>query len=1654
MEVCGYNVGGAVCETGDFLIYQAWKDDSGMPFLLKTPAARRALPSVAQRLEHEYEVTRELDPQVILRPIAMERHANKVALVLENWGCQTLANRLRAPMEIGQFLRIAIKLVKAVQEVHRHDLVHKDIKPDNILLGTETGQVKLSGFGMASRLPRERQPPEPPEVIAGTLAYMAPEQTGRMNRSIDSRTDLYALGVTFYEMLTGTLPFTAADPMEWVHCHIAKEAVPLRERRTEIPEPLSAIVTKLLAKAAEERYQIALGLESDLQRCLEQWESHHHIDPFPLGANDIPDRLLIPEKLYGREREIDLLLAAFDRVVASGAPELVLVSGYSGIGKSSVVSELHKALVPPRGLFSAGKFDQYKQDIPYATLGQAFQTLIRQILAKSDEEVGRWRDDLQEALGPNGQLIINLIPELEHIIGSQQPVPELPPQHAQNRFQFVFQRFLGVFARKEHPLALFLDDLQWLDAATLDMIEYLITEPEVKHLLLVGAYRDNEVGPLHPLMRMLENVRKVGASIHEIVLGPLVIADVVRLIADALHCKPERARPLAELVQEKTGGNPFFVIQFLTMLAEEKLLAFDLGTAEWAWNMEGLCAKGHTDNVVTLMAGKLKRLPQAARNALKQLACLGNVADVATLVMAYDKSEEQINSDLWAAVRAGLVLCQAGSYRFLHDRVQEAAYSLIPPVERAAAHLRIGRLLASRTAPEDLEEKVFEIVNQLNRGAALITSPKERARAAELNLIAGVRAKKSTAYKSALKYFRVGRARLRKDCWSQRYSLTYALEYHRAECEFLTGHTVAAEERLLMLSLRAENLVDLAAVACLQMDLYTTLGQADRGVQVCLEFLRGIGVEWSPHPTKQEVMEEYEQIWRQLGSRSIEDLLDLPQVTDPDLRATFDVLLGAIPSAFFTDENLRDLVICRMANLSLEHGNSDASSYGYVLLAVILGPQFGDYDTAFRFGKLGLDLVKKHGLDRFEARVNIAFGCLVIPCTKPLRTGSAFLRRAFDTANKLGDLTHAGYSIHGLISTHFASGEPLGEIQEEAENGLEFGRKARFAMMTDILITQLQLIRTLRGLTPDFSSFNDSQFDENRFEQHLEASPLLAMATCWYWIRKLEGRFYAGDFVSAIAAASKAEPLLWTSPSFNETTEYHFFCALARAALYGTASADEWPRHFNSLLAHYKQIKQEAENCPENFENRAALVAAEIARIEGRELDAQRLYEEAIRSARENGFVQNEGLANELAATFYTKRGFKTTARAYLQEACFCYVRWGADGKVKQLEGLHPWLLENKMEVAASIAHEGLDLLSVVKAQQAISSKIITPRLAETLLRIALENAGAQKGYLFVEPDAELMAVVSPGQSDRPIEFNHAPPPPGLGVSASIFNFVKRTRETVILNDATSGAGPFSHDEYLLGAKPKSVLCMPIMRQAKLIGILYLENSLAAGAFTPDRRVVLEMLASQAAISLETAKLYSHLQRSQNNLQDQTLILRSILDSMGDGVVVANEHGEFLLFNPAAEEVLGVAATTGGPEHWSRQYGFYLPDQTTPFPVAELPLSKAIRGEPSTAAEIFMRNSAHPAGRWLSVTARPLTEKTGIARGGVAVFSDVTDRKRAEVEVRELNRKLEERGAKDGSITDLPGERGAPEKGNASPGEKQPSGHLKLALPPVPAGHR
>jgi PAS domain S-box-containing protein len=1455
----------------DFTLYRGVARGSQATVLAVAAVGELPSPQNLRRLEREFALADDLMPAWAAQPLALIRQDGRNMLILRDPGGKPLdlliEEQRGQPLDVVRFLGIAIGLATALGQVHRQGLVHKDIKPSNALVDA-AGGAWLTGFGIASRIPHERLAPVAPEIMAGTLAYMSPEQTGRMNRSVDSRSDLYSLGVTLYEMLAGELPFAAADPLEWVHSHIARQPVAPGARRP-VPEPLSAIAVKLLAKNAEERYQTAAGLEADLRRCLWAWRSQGRLDPFPLGTVDLSDQLQIPERLFGRERDVAVLLDAFHRVATEGAAELVLVSGYSGVGKSSVVNELHKALVPSRGLFAAGKFDPYNRDVPYATLAQSFQTLVRQVLVKSETEVAAWRGAFVEALGSNGQLIVDLIPELEFVIGRQPAVPALPPQEARGRFQLVFRRFLGVFARPEHPLALFLDDLQWADAASLEVLQHLVTDPDVLHVLLIGAYRDNEVDPTHPLMRTRAAMRDAGAMAHDIVLAPLAFADVERLMADALHCGPGSADPLARLVHEKTGGNPFFAIQLLTALAEEGLLRFDQGAAGWAWDLGRIRAKGYSNNVVDLMLEKLRRLSQPTQAALQQFASLGNVADVATLGLISGQSEEEIHAAHLEAVHAGLIVRLDGSYAFLHDRIREAAYALIPEGARAERHLRIGRSLLALLPAEGSTEHLFDVANQLNRAADLPIDHGEKLDFAAIDLRAGRKAKASAAFASALAYFAAGTALLDDRDWGGRYDLAFALWIERAECELLCGDLEKASRLLGELLPRAASQVDEAAVHCLNIQLHMLRSEYEQAVATSLAWLRGFGIDLAAHPTADQVRAEYDLVWLALGGRSIESLIDLPLLTDPEMQAISKVFSILTISANLTDHNLGCILICRLVAISLQHGVSGAAASAYSMWWFGPGSVFRGYDEAYRLAKLATELVERHGFVASQMLV-YAGTAAAAAWMQPISTAIDFLMKATRVAIDTGDLLSACFNMVVSITFRLLRSDPLDVVLRETELLAAFSQKAKIGAFAGLVESQQRFIATMRDAAADPA--------HALLDAAQPAGQQMPMLTCMSWILQLEARFRSGDVTEALAAAEKAKPLLPALSGHINVLDYTFYTALAVAAAFETAPADQHAAWGKQLADHREQLRHWAENFPPTFADKLALVDAEIARVEHRDVDAMRLYEGAIRQARENGFVKNEALADELAAQYYLSRGIEAAGYAHLHNARNGYDRWGAHAKVRQLDARFPRLRqESSPPPSATTAPPivQLDVATVVKASQALSSEMDIARLIETLVRIAVENAGAERGLLILMQEGQLRieaeATTHQGWIEVAVRQTAVAP---TDLPQSVLHYTIRTQSQVLLADA-SADDVYSKDDYVRRNGSASILCLPIVKRKTLVGALYLENALSPRVFTPERVAVLELIASQAAISLENAALYTDLQRSKEALEEAQHLAKS-----------------------------------------------------------------------------------------------------------------------------------------------------------------------------------
>ena len=1450
-----------------------WRNDAETHAFIPIPsgAEHPTLESI-NRLTHENELKDYLDDAWALRPVELVRERGRTMLVVEYTGGEPLDHLVGQPMEIGRFLRLGVALSAALGRLHGRGLIHKDINPANVIVDSAAGNVWLTGFGIASRLPRERQTPDPPEIIAGTLAYMAPEQTGRMNRSVDARSDLYSLGVTLYQMVTGVLPFAAADPMELVHCHIARQAVPPVERTPGVPAVVSAVIMKLLAKTQEDRYQTAAGVDADLRRCLTEYQQAVNIEPFDLAAHDIPDVLRISEQLYGREQSVEALLAAFERVATEGSSELLLVSGYSGVGKSSVVNELQKALSLSRGIFAAGKCDQLTRDIPYATLARALQTLVVMVLRSNDAELARWRDAIRQAVEPNGQLIASLIPELELVIGKQPPVPDLPPQDSRNRFQMVFRAFLRVFAQSQHPLVLFLDDLQWIDTATLALVEDLVGRRETRHLLLIGAYRDNEVGPSHPLAIALDALRGAGTRVNEIVLSALELNDVCRLIASAVHSDEQHVRPLARLVAEKTGGNPFFTIQFLTELAAEALLSFDPSIAAWNWNVERIGAKGYTDNIAQLMVAKLQRLPAAVQEALKELACLGNIVDFATLAVVRESSEAEIHSSFRDTAQLGLVIRLEGAYRFAHDRVQEAAYALIPPALRPERHLRIGRQLRAASEMEPTAERVFAAVNQLNHAVDLIADADEKMALLRLNVLAGMKARAGIAYSAARDYFAQAAALSAADAWTRHYEETLELYLALAECEYLAGDVDSAGQLFELMLGRARSDLDRARIYSLRIKVYQASSRYDESVVLVLEALQLFGVTFpeSDDEIQAAAEAEFQAITTNLRGRRIGDLLDAPPADVPEVRAIIGLLVDAAPAAYNGRPKLFPLVTMKAVNFSLRYGHTDQSSYAYAVHALTLVSVYGDLAQAFDFSEMALRLNDRFNNARLRGALLHLHGDHVNFWRRPFATGIPILEQGFRACLEVGDLVYAGHVAFLTVWQAIERGVALAEVRTVAARKAEFARQSHIDAVYQTIELEQQFVASLEGRTSDPLRFDAGGFDERASIGTIEKSSF-GCGIVLHQIMKQVLAFLHGRHAEALEAARLAAPMLGAARATPIEATHHFYHALTLTALYPGAPVSEQAQFARLLESTLTKLKLWADNCPQNYHNRYLLVLAEIARIEGRPAEAMDLYEEAIRSARDNGFIQQEALAFELAARFYATRGFTTFAHAYMRNARDAYVRWGALGKVRLLDDADRQLRDEGMapHVPTAIAEtvEHLDLGTVIKVSEAVSGEIVLEKLIDTLMRTAIEHAGAERGLLMLPRGDEyrIEAEVTTQGSTVEVRLRQASVT-ASDLPESLLRYVLRTHESVLLHDA-SGQGPFAGDDYIRERHARSVLCLPLLKQTRLAGVLYLENNLTPHVFTPARMAVLKLLASEAATSLENTRLYGDLQERESALR-------------------------------------------------------------------------------------------------------------------------------------------------------------------------------------------
>ncbi|MEY3305152.1 MAG: AAA family ATPase [Pseudanabaena sp.] len=1526
------------------IVYRAVESVTQQPVVIKILA--QEYPSFRELVQfrNQYMVAKNLPIEGFIRHLQLLYCGNSYALVMEDFGGISLSQYYQNhSLTIREILDIAIQLADICHELYQHRVIHKDIKPANILIHPESKQVRLIDFSLASLLPKETQVLQSPKHLEGTLAYLAPEQTGRMNRGLDYRADFYALGVTLYQLLTGRLPFTSEDPLELLHSHIAQIPVSVNEVNPSVPMMVAAIVAKLMAKNAEDRYQSAIILKHDLELCLVQWQETGTVVEFGLGQRDLSDRFLIPEKLYGRETEVHTLLTAFDRV-SQGTSELMLVAGYSGVGKTAVVNEVHKPIARQRGYFIKGKFDQFNRSIPFSAFVQAFRDLVGQLLSESDTQLQTWKTQILEALGENAQVIVELIPALERIIGAQSSAPELSGTAAQNRFNILFQRFIQVFTTAEHPLVIFVDDLQWADSASLNLIHLLMADVQTGYLLLLGAYRDNEVSPAHPLMLSLDEMQKVEVPIHTITLQPLSFASLNHLIADTLHVAESLAHPLSDLVMQKTQGNPFFATQFLKTLYQEQLITFDHDADHWQCDMAKVRESALTDDVVEFMALQLQKLPESTKEMLKLAACIGAQFDLTTLAIVAEQSQTEVATSLWQALQDGLILPQSilykfylgglGEseaqqlepteilhYRFLHDRVQQAAYNLIAEHDKSKFHLKIGRLLLQQTTEEDRDLQLFVLTSQFNHGRHLIETETERQTVLVLNMQAGEKSRKSVAYGAAIKYFEIAWSLLPDVPWGDDSDRRLDLAIARMEVAYLNGDYeqswTIGEQTLANVSSPLER----AKILEVQVLIEIARGRMLEAVELGCGILESLGVEILDAKTAEEEIVLPKQ----------EELEAIATMSDPLILRSMSVLMTIIPPVFIAT-NLFPQVVVTMLKLSLAYGNSKLSPYAYAAYGWLVTGAQGKILLGYRAGELSLYLKEKLNTPTLRTKLGVLYNAHILAYREPLRNTLNPLRELMYSGLDTGDLEYASYAAMHYCHYPIWAGEKLDTVAQEQERAIAFiDRYLKQSFSREFACVWRQMVYNLRQpFTDQVFYLRGAYFNEEESQPELEAGNVHNTLVCFYlaksFINYLFGRYeQSAGFAAQCGQHTFAIPGVFTIPMHN------FVQSLAELAQYPSHAQSDLTTVLDLVDRNQAWLKVRVDAAPVTFQHKYDLVEAERHRILSKRYQAMELYDLAIAGARNNGYIQEEAIANELAAKFYLDSGKEKIAASYMQEAYYCYYRWGAKAKTDDLEQRYPELLGSILQPSAvsgevlnmlmavaaptisehsstgknySILNQSIDFASILKASQALSSTIHLDELLHQLTQIILQNSGGDRCALVLpnlSKEWQVRAIATPNSialGNTLLEKDHNLP-------VKLIQYVKNTQEVLVIDNLNTDLPII--DPYLEQQRPQSILCLPLLHQGQVVGIMYVSNRSTQGVFTKDRILILNFLCTQAAISLENARLYQQSQGYAEQLEQSLVELKQleaeqqrlidVLETTPDYIGVANAKGEIIWHN-------------------------------------------------------------------------------------------------------------------------------------------------------------
>ncbi len=1487
-ELKGYRLAEKLYESDSSIIFRGTTDDEKrLAVVVKFHKSERPARREIEKLEHEYDLMKSLAIPGMIKVYACENFGNTKAFVMEDFSGVSLDKFLKMrKLALSEFLSIAIDIISALEQVHAARIVHKDIKPHNILIDEKTLKIKLIDFGIAGQLGREYRQSVGIDKLEGTLAYMAPEQTGRINRPIDFRSDYYSLGVTFYEMLTGNPPFTSSDPMEIIHAHLARMPVNPSERNPDVPETISDIILKLLSKNAEDRYRSAAGLKSDLAECLDQLKKNRAIKRFPLGENDVITAFCLPEKIYGREKEVKIFSAEAARIFEANAePVLIFLSGPPGIGKSYLINEMRRSLIEKKCYFIGGKYEQLQRAAPFSAIIDAFKDLMDQILGESEPAIEVWKKKIVNALGDNASLVTEVIPQLKLIIGDQPPVEQLPPAESENRFAYVFQNFTKVFASAKRPLVFSLDDMQWADNASLKWLQIIFMNTELKNMLFIGSYMDGEITPSNPFSLFLDNIHEKNLKRIDIVLSPLEVPAIAHILADAMRSDPDDTRRLAEVIKHKTEGNPFFINEFMKYLDEERLIRYD--QKRWHWDIEKIKQAHTTDNVVEFMAKKILKLPARTRIAMKVASCAGMTFYFDTLGAVLELTEETLIRLLAPVILEGMVLKFENMAKFAHSRVREAVYAMLSPEEKIKYHYQLGRSLLLITPPELLDDRIFSIVQQMNYAIAKIANPKERQDLALLNLRAGMKAKLATAYESASTFFKAGIELLPPDAWNICYDAALSLYTESGVVEYILGNHADAEGFFQAVLKFAKNPLDKINVFSVQIPLNTVKNNMDLAVKQGRMALQLLGMKTPKKGNVLLVLAEVLKAKRLLGKKNVEDLLALPDITDPLKLAISRLLMQLMLPAFISFPDYFPVIALKLVNYSLKHGNSPYSLFAFTVYGLMLCGPLGDIELGYKYGRFARALVEKFNAKTVRCKVDFIFGNMINHWKRPMREDIPLLEEGYVAGFEAGDLSFASYCINHNMAHSIWSGENLEIAIDKGRQYLEIMKK--FNQIDAIFAFHMfyQFAHDLSRAQHSFLIKGDLFDEEKMIPDWIEKKNYSDMG--FYSICKQFVHYLFGDYKNSLKYAHEMQKYISSLLGMIFVVESNYYHSLACLGDFDSVGMKERTKYLVTVRRNQKQMKKWANHCPENCLHKYLFVEAELSSKSGDIGSTMKIFDDAIDAARKNGFVNEEAIILEHAALFYNACGRERISDAYLKESFLAYYSWGAMGKIAAMQAEHPEIYKSLLEegkvgpipatssdVSESPAPSSttsktvmgsLDMSTVMKAATAISGEIVMDRLVGRLIRIVMENAGAEKAVLLLNKDGELVVeAMGAAGSDIIRKYDSLPMRDFSIIPESVVRFVNRTHDNLVLNNACFD-GAYTRDEYIIKNKIKSILCAPIVNKNALRGILYLENNLSTGVFTKERLKLISLLAGQIGISIDNASLYEKLEDYSKNLQ-------------------------------------------------------------------------------------------------------------------------------------------------------------------------------------------